>query len=169
MSSNHVSLRNLTDSDASSIALIADNRKIWLNLRDRFPHPYSLDDAKWYVNYAQSTKDEIIKAIIYESELSGVIGVIPKDDVYSHVGEIGYWLGEKYWRKGVATQAVRLMIEFCQEELALSRIEAGIFGNNYGSMRVLEKCGFQKEAIKKSRINKNGQILDEHFYGLVFG
>jgi len=108
MSSSKIILRDLTDSDSPAIASIANNRKIWINLRDRFPHPYSLEDAKWYVSYAQSTNDEIIKAIIYESELSGVVGVIPKDDVYRHVGEIGYWLGEQFWGRNCLYHGLKL-------------------------------------------------------------
>ncbi len=164
-----VTLRDLTDNDATTLAAIANNKKIWLQLRDRFPHPYKLDDAKWYINYAQTNDKEIIKAIVADDVLCGVIGAINHEDVYAHVGEVGYWLGEAYWSKGIGTKALMLFIEYCRSNKLYQRLEAGVFSNNKASIKVLEKCGFQIEGIRLSRIIKDGQTLDEYFCGLRLG
>lgn len=92
--------------------------------------------------------------------------LIPQYDVYRINAEIGYWIGEPYWGKGYATEAVRLLIKFAFEELDLLRIYAKIYEYNIGSMKVLEKTGFEKEAIIKSSVIKEGQIVDEHLYSI---
>lgn len=162
-----VLLRDLTTDDQKSLAQIANNRKIWLNLRDRFPHPYSEGDAEWYINYALTTEKELIKAITVDDNLCGVIGAISQDDVYSHVGEVGYWLGEPYWSKGIGTRALQLFIDLCRSDYGYQRLEAGVFSNNLGSIKLLRKCGFIKEGVRQSRIIKDGVTMDEHVFGLI--
>jgi len=166
-SNSSVHLRPLVNNDIPYIADLANNKLIWLNLRDRFPHPYSKADAKWYVDYVKSNKTEYVLGIAVERQLAGVVGVIYQEDVYAGVGEIGYWIGQPYWGRGVMTQAIRLFIEVCQNELSFRRLEACVFSSNPASMSVLIANGFIKEGIRKSRIIKDGQVLDEHLFGLV--
>jgi len=160
-----VLLRDFTTNDQKHLSIIANNRKIWLKLRDRFPHPYTEDNAEWFINYAKTNNKEIIKAVMAQGELCGVVGAIKQEDVYGHVGDIGYWLG--YWSMGIGTQALRLFIELCKSEYKLLRLEAGVFSNNIASMELLKKCGFQSEGIRRSRIIKDGVTLDEHMFGLI--
>lgn len=167
MFSKDIRLRPLERSDASTVATLANNREIWLNLRDRFPHPYSMQDAEWYINYVLDNEVEIVLGITYEGDLVGVIGVIKLDDVYSQGGDLGYWLGQPYWGKGIMTGALELFTTYCKDHLKLRRLEAGVFGSNLGSMRVLEKNGFKREGIRSSRIIKDGQEMDEHMFGLL--
>lgn len=162
-----IALRDLSSTDAPRLQELANNKKVWLQLRDRFPHPYSIEDAEWFINYAQTNDQEMIKAIISNNELCGVIGAISLDDVYAGVGEVGYWLGEPHWSQGIGTKALQLFIDLCQSGRLYSRLEAGVYSNNLASMKLLEKCGFHKEGIRTARITKNEKVLDEHCYGLI--
>lgn len=96
-----------------------------------------------------------------------MVGLIFQKDVYRKSTEIGYWIGESFWGKGIATQAVGLLVHHAFEELGLARLYAGIFEYNVGSIRVLEKNGFQKEGISKKAVFKNGKFWDEHRYALL--
>jgi len=161
-----IHLRDLNSKDHKELSIIANNRKIWINLKDRFPHPYSEDDAELFIRYAQTNGKEVVKAIISNDNLCGVIGVIPQEDVHAHVGEVGFWLGEPYWSQGIGTTALLLFIESYISG-KYQRLEAGVFSNNIASMKLLEKCGFIKEGVRRSRIIKDGVTQDEHLFGLL--
>ena len=150
--------------DAEAIVRHANNRKIWLNLRDRFPHPYSDRDAQTYLKHVVSTRPEVNFAIEFEGHAMGGIGVELHSGVLAKTGSIGYWVGEPYWRKGIATAVVRAFAHAVMETHGLARLEARVFSWNDASMRVLEKCGFHREALLEKRIVKDGMILDEIVY-----
>ncbi len=157
-----IELRNLRKSDKSGLAKLANNKNVWDNLRDLMPHPYTENDAG---NFIDSTLMEDPKAtfgIEFEGKLCGVIGLVPQKDIYRKSAEIGYWIGEAYWGKGIATKAVGLMTTYGLEELNFLRIQTGVFGHNAASMRVLEKNGYEKEGIFKKAVIKNDEIWDEH-------
>ncbi len=160
-------LRKLSLNDQATLARLANNKKIWSNLRDMMPHPYSEQDALNYINMVQSNDKNAIFAIDYKGEHCGMIGLHPKDDVYKKSAEIGYWIGEPFWGNGIATKAIQLITQYGFEEMKLVRIFAGVFGFNKASMHVLEKNGFIKEGILRKAVFKNNQIWDEHHYGLV--
>ncbi len=103
-------------------------------------------------------------AIEYSGQLCGGVGLIIQEDVYRKSAEIGYWVGEPYWGKGIASEAVTQLTEYGFNELNLLRIYAGVFDFNVGSMKVLEKNGFVKEGVFKNAVIKNGRICDEHRY-----
>lgn len=104
---------------------------------------------------------------IYDNDtFVGCCSLIPQNDVYRINAEIGYWIGEPYWGRGYATDVVRQCLKFAFEELNLLRVYANICEYNIGSMKVLEKVGFEKEAIIKSSIMKEGKIFDEHLYSI---
>jgi RimJ/RimL family protein N-acetyltransferase len=102
-------------------------------------------------------------------ELVGVISLTPSRDVNRYSAEVGYFVGEQYWNKGYATEALRLVGNFANSRHGLKRLYATVFDFNLASMRVLEKAGFKKEGTMKSSAVKDGKILDEHLYGLVLG
>ena len=145
----------------------ADNTNISDFLLDRFPSPYTMDDAINWVKRMQAQEQILNFVIDVDGELSGVIGLELRDDVYRKTALLGYWIREAYWGRGIMPQAVKLMVNYAFHDLGLIRLQAGILSNNPKSMRVLEKAGFAKEGILKSSIIKKGVVLDEHVYGLV--
>jgi len=159
-----VILRQLNKSDKSVLAKLANNKKVWDNLRDYIPHPYNEEDAEHFINLTKEEEPKQNFAVEYNSELCGVIGLIVQRDVYKNSAEIGYWLGEPYWGKGIATKAVELIVEYGFNQLGLHRIYTGIFDFNVASMKVLEKNDFEKEGVFKNAIVKNNKICDEHRY-----
>jgi [ribosomal protein S5]-alanine N-acetyltransferase len=162
-----VTLRPFKPEDKYRLAELANNEKISINLRDGFPHPYSLTDAERFVEMAMATVPLQIFAIEYEGEYVGNIGLHKKEDVYRMTAEIGYFLGEPYWNKGIMSRAVILACEYGFRELDIVRIDTGVFEFNGASQRVLEKCGFVKEAVFKRSIIKKGTIWDEIRYALI--
>ncbi len=135
-------LRELQPADAENIADYANNKKIWLNLRDAFPYPYTIENAKHYIGLADKQKPQCLFGIDVEGIITGMISITQGSDVYSISGEIGYWLGEKFWNKGIMTQAVKAMVDYSFQRLGLLRLHTGVFEYNIASMRVLEKAGF---------------------------
>lgn len=162
-----IKIRHLKLSDKSELTKLANNKKVWDNLRDYIPFPYTNNDAEFFINL---TKDETPKqtfGIAYGGELSGVIGLVVQKDVYRKSAEIGYWIGEPFWGNGIATKAVELITQYGFDVLDLNRIYTGVFEHNTASMKVLKKNGYEKEGIFKNAIIKNDQVFDEHrFYKL---
>lgn len=164
LSSGDVLLRRLTIDDMPGMAKLANNKKIAINLRDGFPHPYSLEDAMKFFNMIQKLDPNGIFAIEYKGEYVGNISLVKGTDVYRNSAEIGYFLGEPYWNKGIMTQAVKLITEYGFDKLGLVRIHTGVFSFNLASQKVLEKCGYLIEGVFKDAITKDGQIWDEVRY-----
>ncbi len=162
-------LRPWRPEDAESVAQLADNKKIASNLRDLFPHPYTPDNARAYIAkciLADETKD-ILYAVDIGGRAAGSIGVFKKDDVYRKSAELGYWLGEPYWGKGVMTRAVYLMCRIAFSRLDIVRIAAEPFERNKASRRVLEKAGFELEGILKKNVFKDGVLGDSCVYARI--
>ena len=166
MRNNEVTIRVLKISDKTQLVLLANNKKIWDNVRDYFPHPYSENDAETFLK-SQNKGQQQNFAIEYNGEFCGVIGLILQKDVYRKSAELGYWIGEPFWGKGIATKAVELIVTFGFTDLKLTRIFAGAFEYNIGSMKVLEKNSFKKEGVSKKAVFKNEKIWDEHKYYLL--
>lgn len=153
--------------DARSLVNHASNPNIAKNLRDGFPYPYMEEDAhKWLEMVCDHTED-IVVAIEVNGEAAGGIGLFAQKDVYRYNSEIGYWLSEIYWGNGIMTDAVGVMIEHAFTKTKWLRLFANIYANNPSSMRVLEKNGFQQEAIHKRAVFKEGELLDEHLFALL--
>lgn len=161
------SLRGWRPDDAASLQKHADNINISSYLFDRFPHPYTMDDAVEWIDRMMKQQPLLNLVIDVDGELAGVIGIEMRNDVYQKAPLIGYWLGEAHWGRGIMTTAIKFMVNYAFTNLDIVRLQAGVFSNNPRSMRVLEKAGFMKEGILKSSVIKNGVILDEHVYGLV--
>lgn len=146
------------------MAQLANNKKIWDNVRDGFGHPYTEKNAEEFIQRQAKSDTEKVFAIDCNGELCGLVGLIFQKDVYRKSAEIGYWIGEPFWGRGIATQAIGLLACHAFEKLALVRLYAGIFEYNVGSMRVLEKNGFLKEGILQKAIFKNEKFWNEHRY-----
>ena len=157
-------IRSWKGGDAYSISKYANNRKIWLNLRDGFPHPYSLADAKQFIAKAQAKDPETFFAIASLKEAIGSIGLGLGQDVHRYSAELGYWLAEPYWNQGVITDSIFKITEYAFEELELLRIYTEPYASNPASLKVLEKCGFQYEGRLKANVYKDGKVLDQLMY-----
>jgi RimJ/RimL family protein N-acetyltransferase len=162
-----IKLRPFRLEDAPRLTELANNIKIAENLRDGFPHPYTLTDAENFLKMCMDQNPTQAFAIEYNGEYVGNIGVHPEKDVYRKSAEIGYFLGEPFWGKGIMTRAVKQMVEYGFENLDIVRIHTGIFEYNIASQRVLEKCGFKKEAVFEKAIFKKNQLWNEVRYALL--
>jgi len=167
MNSNFL-LREWRLSDKRMLAENANNINIWNNVRDYFPHPYTEDDAEQFIRMVMDKpKPPTDYAIEIDGQAVGGIGVVPQTDVHKITIEIGYWLGEKYWNRGIMTNAVKQMVEYTFENFPVTKIFAPIFDFNISSMRVLEKAGFIREAVLKNSAIKNGKTIDLYYYGFI--
>ena len=160
-------IRAIRRTDESTMARHANNHEISRYLRDLFPHPYSVKDARTFITRALSKNPREEYAIASETELIGCIGLIPQTDVNRLTAEIGYWLGQPYQNRGIMSQAVRLFSGYVFENYHVIRLYATVFSNNPASMRVLEKAGYSCEGIMKAGVIKEGRILDAHLYAKV--
>jgi RimJ/RimL family protein N-acetyltransferase len=150
--------------DAESVARHANNRKIWLGVRDLFPHPYTIQDAREFLRRATSEQPEMKFCVEVEDAAVGGIGVHQGEDVHRYTATVGYWLGEDFWGRGIMTEAVSAVTDFCFENFPLRRISAEVFANNPASARVLEKAGFSFEGRLKNHVLKDGKLLDSLLY-----
>ena len=162
-----IKLRELEITDKKKLAELCNNKKIWDNLRDYMPFPYTEDNANDFIKYCQGENPQYTFAIEYNGEFVGTIGLVRQTDIYKLTAEIGYWIGEPYWGMGIATKAVQLITEYGFNELGLVRIYTGVFAFNKASQRVLEKVGFKLECIFEKSVYKNDRIYDEYRYGLI--
>jgi RimJ/RimL family protein N-acetyltransferase len=153
--------------DLKPLVKHANNLNVARNLRDGFPFPYTQQDAKKWLKMVSENREDIILAIEVGGEAAGGIGLHGLKDVYRFNCEIGYWLSEVHWGKGVMTDAVAAMVEYTFTETHWLRLFATIYDFNPSSMRVLEKNGFLKEAIHRKTVMKDGALHDEHLYSLL--
>lgn len=163
----NVNLRRLTNDDQSSLARLVNNKKIWDNVRDFLPFPYTENDAATFIGLTMQEMLPMTFAIEYKGQICGVIGLTRQTDVYKKTAEIGYWIGEPFWKKGIATLAVKLITDYGLHSLDFIRIHTGVFEYNIGSMRVLEKNGYIKDGVFKKAVFKNGKIWDEHRFSII--
>ncbi len=153
--------------DIPSLVKYADNRKIWQNLRDGFPHPYTTSDAEKFIGHVEKIKPKTIFAIATEYEAIGSIGIVIGEDVHRFTAEIGYWLAEPFWGKGIMTEALKFLSDWAFREFKLHRIYATPFATNTASARVLGKAGFDREGIIRSGAFKDGKVMDMFMYSLI--
>jgi RimJ/RimL family protein N-acetyltransferase len=160
----HSLLRPWRLGDEPSLEKHANNRKIWLNVRDHFPHPYTRGDAMRWVQHAAIDLAETVFAITVDGNAVGSIGLVARDDVYRKSMEIGYWLGEEYWGHGIVSEAVGAVTAYGFERFDIVRIYADVFDWNTASARVLEKNGYTLEARLRRAVVKDGLITDALLY-----
>jgi len=160
-------VRPWRDDDRAALVRFANNRRIWRNLKDRFPHPYTERDANAWLALARANPKKSGWAIEVEGLAVGCVGVVPLEDVYARSAHIGYWLGEPYWGRGIMTNVVRAASEYAFRELGFLRLEAPVFAWNPASMRVLEKCGYALEGVMCKSVFKDGEVIDSMLYAKV--
>ena len=160
-------VRSWHSDDVASIVRHADNRKIWVNLRDRFPHPYTKADAENWIQSALSARPETSFAIDISGEAVGGIGFDLRTDVERYSAEIGYWLGEQFWGQGICTSALKAVTPYAIGVYNLNRIFAIPFSQNRASMRVLEKAGYARECLIHRSAFKDGCFVDQVLYSFV--
>jgi len=153
-------IREYRPDDAESLAKHANNRRVWLGLRDLFPHPYAIENAHEFLRRATAEKPTTKFCIDIEGATAGGIGIRIGEDVHRHVGQLGYWLGEEFWGRGIMTEAVSEFVNYCFKKFPLHRIYAEAYANNLASARVLEKAGFVLEGRLRKNVVKDGKVLD---------
>ena len=150
--------------DAESLAKHANNRKVWIALRDLFPHQYTIQDAHEFLRRTTSEQPTTLFCIDVDSKAVGGIGIRVGHDVHRHTAELGYWLGQRFWDQGIMSEAVGAFTSFCFTNFPLRRVYAEPFANNPASARVLEKADFVFEARLKNNVIKDGKLLDSLLY-----
>jgi [ribosomal protein S5]-alanine N-acetyltransferase len=150
--------------DAPSLAKHANNRRVWLGLRDAFPHPYTIEDANRFLQGSVAGAPRKNFCIEIDGVAVGGIGLRPGEDVHRHTAEFGYWLAEEFWGKGIMTEVVPAFVDYCFKEFSLNRIYAEPFSNNPASARVLEKAGFVLEGRLRKNVVKDGKVVDSLLY-----
>lgn len=157
-------LRPLISSDAPSLARYANNPAVAQNLRDRFPHPYALADAESYIAHVATRPVQTSFGIVVDAEAIGTISLMLGDDISRCSAEIGYWIGQPFWGRGIATDALRAATSYAFATFELTRVFAVPFTSSLGSVRVLEKAGYVREGMLRQSAIKNGVILDQWMY-----
>ncbi len=165
----HVILRDWSYDDTESLVRHADNPRIAAMMRDAFPYPYTQKDAQRFITMATGPAPDLFLAIDINGEAVGGVGIHLLDDVKHRTAEIGYWISESLWGKGIMSEAIGLLVPEAFKQYAIVPAPGRIFSNNPASMRVMEKCGFSREAVHRNAIIKNGIILDEVMYVLFRG
>jgi len=160
-------VRPFREEDVAALAKHANDRDVWLQLRDRFPHPYTEADARHFLEHVRRADPLTHFAIEVDGEAVGGIGLDPQVDIHAISAEIGYWVGRAVWGRGVATAAVRALTGFVFERDRWRRLFAGVFSTNPASMRVLEKVGYRCEGVLRQAVIKDGRVLDQAVYGLT--
>lgn len=159
-------LRPWNINDLDSLVSNANNKKIAQYMTDQFPHPYTIEKGKAFIEFATKGSPLHIFAIDINGKAVGGIGVHPQMDIQCKNAELGYWLAEPFWGKGIVTKAIGQMIDYGFKNFDIDRIFARPFGTNKGSQRVLEKSGFVLEARFEKTLFKNGEYLDELVYAV---
>ena len=161
------SVRSWEWRDRDSIVRHANNRNVWINLRDRFPHPYTVNDARRWLDMVVGQKPATNFAIDVAGEAVGGIGFTVQYDVARRSAEIGYWLGEDFWGRGIATEALIAVTDHAFSNYDVCRLYAHVFDWNRASARVLEKAGYKFEGRLKKSVTKDGQTIDQLMYAVI--
>ena len=167
ISLSNCDIRSWRPADAPAIVEHLNNQNVLKTLADRVPHPYTLRDAQQFIRKSLDDSEELSFAISVEDTAVGAIGIRFVQPENPHAAEIGYWLGEAYWRRGIATQALHATTEYTFKTFDIARIQAHVFDGNIASMRVLEKCGYTREGFLRKSSLKAGQLVDQYLYAIV--
>lgn len=157
-------LRPFRKRDIPALVRHADNINVSRNLRDSFPYPYTQADAEGWVKFTLQQSPPRNLAIANESEAFGGIGLKLQDDVHRLSAEVGYWIGESYWGRGIVVEALKVFTDYVFQTFPVERIYAGVFERNLASMRVLEKAGYFHESTLQRGVVKDSVVMDELIY-----
>jgi len=167
--SGNVTIRKWKPEDARDLAEAINNKKVLDNLRDGVPYPYAEKDAAEFIGamLAAAEDSQFAFAILLGEKVVGSIGVFRQENVHRFTGELGYYIAEPYWNRGVTTEAVRQICSYVFENTDIIRIFAQPFAFNQASCRVLEKAGFQYEGTLRQNAVKNGRVEDMRMYAVL--
>ena len=156
-------------SDAKDLAAALSNKKVQDNLRDGLPYPYTEQDGKEFISAMLSADENetFAFAIMVDDKVVGSIGIFRQGNIHSQTAELGYYIAEEYWGKGIMTEAVKQICAYVFAKSDIIRIYAEPFAYNIASCRVLEKVGFQYEGTLRSNAVKNGRVIDMEMYSLL--
>lgn len=157
-------LREYADSDLETLVRIANNEKVARYLVYTFPHPYTQSDAEWWISTGSRQDGAITRVIEYQGVFVGSVGITRQNGWRDHLGEIGYWVAEEHWGKGIATAALSQMTDYGFTKRKFRKLYAPVLAPNTASMKVLENCGYMREAILKAEVKKNGIYYDTHHF-----
>lgn len=160
-------IRSYDDDDVEALLKYADNEAIARQLLDHFPHPYTEAAAHDWLRAAQEQDPEISFAIATSDELIGGIGLLLREDVFRRTAEVGYWLGQPFWGRGIATRALETFTRWAFREFDFARIQARVYDSNPASRRVLEKAGFTLEGRLRNAATKHDRLMDLYLYALL--
>jgi ribosomal-protein-alanine N-acetyltransferase len=160
-------VRDWSSADKADLVRHANNLKVWRNLTHVFPHPYTDADADRWLAFLASMEEPTHWAVEVDGMAVGGIGISLGEGVFSKTGELGYWLGEQYWGRGIMSDAVGHVTPYVMARYELRRVQAAVYEWNPGSMRVLERCGFTLESVARANVYKDGQVIDEVIYALI--
>ncbi len=160
-------IRNIKGDDVNSLVKYANNYAVSRFLRDGFPFPYTQEDAERWINFVNNDSTNLAFAIADKKELIGGIGAMPNQDVNRFTSEIGYWLAEPLWNKGIITKAVRIFCNYLFTNFNFNHLTASIFEGNDASIRVVQKVGFVLEGVLRKNVFKENRFLDQYIYGLL--
>ena len=161
-----VRLRPWRDDDLEELVRHINNFNVVRFLSDVVPHPYSREDGERYLAMVKSETPQRTFAIEADGRPVGSIGLIPGEEIYRKNAEIGYWLAEPYWGKGITPRAVKQIVEYGFRTFDIDRIYARVFAPNAASQRVLQKAGFRLEAFLRGTLYKRGEFADEMIYAV---
>lgn len=164
---NNYQIRDYRIEDIESLVKYANNYNVIKFLRNSFPFPYTKADAEKWIDYVLMNPESVIFAIADSNELIGSISAVPPDEVNKYVAEVGFWIGEPFWNKGILSNALNVFANYLFSNYQLNRLTAKVYEGNDSSKRVLEKNGFILESTTKKNINKEDKFLDQYTYGLL--
>ena len=166
---DHLALRPWQAADLDDLVASANNPNIAAYMTDAYPNPYTHEAGALFIKNLQDQTPPRILAIVYQGRAVGSIGIHPATDINRLNAELGYFLAEPYWGRGITTRAVCAMIRYGFQALPVNRIYARPFPHNTASRRVLEKAGFELEATIKDSLIKNGVVMDELIFAVRRG
>ena len=159
-----ITLRDYTKTDADRLIDLANNENVSRYLIYTFPYPYTIRDAAWWIESGSKANNSVTKAIEYRGNFVGSVAIMPQTGWKGHSAEIGFWVGEEYWGKGIATEALRIMSDLAFSDMKYKKLFAPVLGPNKASMRVLEKCDYVLEGVFKQDVFKGEQYFDGYYY-----
>lgn len=160
-------LRPWREGDQADLVRQANNREVWRNLTHLFPHPYTAADADAWLQIADRHGRSVHLAIEVEGRVAGGIGAIAGTGIAEGTADVGYWLGETFWGRGIATAAARAMVGHLVGLRRFARLQSQVFAWNPASMRVLEKAGFTREGVLRNSVTKDGAVIDSVLYAYL--
>ena len=160
-------IRSFEENDVDSIVKYANNIEVSRYLRDSFPYPYSRENAIQWVSFVKNNYSTLFFAIANDKELIGGISAVPQPDVHRFSAEVGFWIGQLFWNKGIMTKAIPAFCNYLFTKFNFNRLTSNVFDGNEASKKVLSRSGFILEGVLRKSVYKNDKFVDQFIYGLL--